>query len=408
MITPTSLAVDFRPRYRRHLVAVFALTNTIGYIAMVQILPVVLIPIAQDLGTSRTAIAAASTVSTLTGAAAAYPIGRLLDRRGGRALMTVGSAIGAASVAMWSQVTNLPALYAAFALIGLSLAMSTYESSFAVIVVATEPEHRNHSILTLTMVAGLCTYLVYPLLGWMNTEFGWRTSLIILSAVLALTAIPGHLWTVPSRTAHRERVQRRSGVSIRSAFGQRRFWLLMVAFVAQAGSVSAFLLLVVAYLLDQGHSVAVATSVPIAVGVLQILSRLVLTVAGGRLSTTLAATVAFAIQGLGLLMLPLAGPSITLTLLCVSAVGLGQGVGVIARPSILADTFGVTHFASVLAAITVPMALAKAGSPLLGAWLGDWRFLVVCGVLAMVAAAALLPLLGSKPDFRSTQPAATG
>jgi hypothetical protein len=59
----------------------------------------------------------------------------------------------------------------------------------------------------------------------------------------------------------------------------------------------------------------------------------------------------------------------------------------------LADNFGVTHFASTLAIITVPMAVAKAGSPLLGAWLSDWRFLVISGCMALVGAAALMPLV---------------
>jgi predicted MFS family arabinose efflux permease len=384
------------PRYRRYLVAVFALTNTVGYIAMIQILPVVLIPIADELGTSRTAIAGASTVSTLMGALAAFPIGRVLDRHGGRAIMTAGSGIGAASVLLWSQATNLWLLYLAFALIGLALSMSTYESAFAVIVVAYEPHQRDQSILTLTMIAGLATYLVYPLLGFMESEWGWRTTLVALAALLAVTGVPGHLWAIPSRQMHRERVTKRSGVPFRTALRQRKFWLLLIAFVAQAGSVSAFLLLIIAYLVDKGHPVAVATSVPIAVGVLQILSRLVLVVLGRRLALTPATAFAFAIQGLGLILLPFVGLSVPLTLLCVAAVGLGQGVGVIARPSILADNFGVLHFASVLAAITVPMALARAGSPLLAAWLGDWRFLIICGVLALIAAVALIPLIGAK------------
>ena len=105
---------------------------------------------------------------------------------------------------------------------------------------------------------------------------------------------------------------------------------------------------------------------------------------------------AFAVQAAGLLLLPLAGLSIPLTLLCVAAVGLGQGVGVIARPSILADSLGVAHFTSALAAITVPTALARAGLPLIATWLGDWRFLVMCGAVSMSGALALLPLLGHR------------
>ncbi len=43
--------------------------------------------------------------------------------------MTGGSAIGAVAVLLWSQVTSLAMLYVAFALIGLALVMSTYDSA---------------------------------------------------------------------------------------------------------------------------------------------------------------------------------------------------------------------------------------------------------------------------------------
>jgi predicted MFS family arabinose efflux permease len=387
------------------LIAALTLTSTVGYIAMIQVLPVVLIPMANELGQSRTAIAAASTVSTLMGALTAFPIGRLFDRHGGRMLMAGGSALGAAAMLLWSQAASLAVLYSAFALIGVSIALTTYEAAFAVLVVVAEPHQRDRAILAVTMIAGLATYLVYPALGWMNSEFGWRTTLIALGAALAVTSVPTHLWVIPSRRAHRARVQKHTGAPLGETLRQSRFWLLLVAFVAQAGSVSAFLLLMVAYLLDVGYSPAVATAMPVAVGVLQILSRLVLTAFGPRLRMTAVTAGAFAIQGAGLLLLPLTGLSIPLTVLCVSAVGLGQGIGVIARPTILADNFGVTHFASALAVITVPMAVAKAGSPLLGAWLSDWRFLVISGCVALVGAVALLPLVHADHMLASESPA---
>jgi predicted MFS family arabinose efflux permease len=368
-----------------------------GYIAMIQIIPVILIPMAADLGTSRTAIAAASTVSTLTGALAAFPAGRVLDRYGGRAVMTSGAAIGAIAVVLWAQANSLPTVYLSFVLIGFSITMCTYEAAFAVLVFATDPGHRDRAIITVAMIAGLATYLGYPVLGWMNGEFGWRTTLLILAVAFGATAVPGHLWIIPSGAVHRRQVAHRSGVPIGTALRQGRFWLLLIAFVGQAGSVSAFLLLAVAYLVDVGHSMAAATAMLVGIGVMQILSRLVLTTFARRIRLVPATSVAFAIQALGLLLLPLAGLSIPLCVLCVAAVGVGQGIGVIARPSILADSFGVAHFASVLAAITVPMAIARAGMPLLGAWLGDWRFLMICGTLALIGALALLPMVRVRP-----------
>jgi len=399
--TPVHPAPSVSDRHRRVLIVVFSLSSSLAYIAMIQMIPVILTAMAQDLGSSRAAIAGASTVSTLTGAVVAIPIGRTLDRFGGRVVMTLGAAIGVVAVVMWSQATSLAALYSSFVLIGSSTTMCTYEAAFAVLVFATERTTRDRAIIAVAMVAGLITYLVYPLLGWMNTEFGWRNSLLMLAAALGVIAVPGLWCAIPSRAAHRQQVAHRVGVPVGAAVRQGRFWLLLVAFVGQAGSAAAFLLMMIAYLQDMGHPVVVATAMPVAIGVMQIMSRLVLTAFAGRIRIVTATAVAFVIQAVGLLLLPVVGLSIPLCVLCVSAVGVGQGIGIIARPTILADSFGAAHFASVLAVLTVPIAIARASMPVLAAWLADGRFLVVCGVMALFAAAALLPL---RPKRQAAQP----
>jgi predicted MFS family arabinose efflux permease len=402
--TPVQAGPSVTERHRRLLIAVFSLSSSMAYIAMIQMIPVVLTSMADDLGSSRAAIAGASTVSTLVGALVAIPTGRILDRFGGRMVMTVGALIGVLAVVLWSQSTSLPTLYSSFVLIGFSTTACTYEAAFAVLVFATNPATRDRAIIAVAMIAGLLTYLVYPVLGWMNTELGWRDSLLVLATLLAATAVPGHWLAIPSRNAHREQVAHRAGVPAGSAVRQGRFWLLLVAFVGQAGSAAAFLLMMIAYLQDVGYPPVAATAMPVAIGIMQITSRLVLTAFADRIHIVSAAVVAFVIQAVGLLSLPMVGLSIPLCVLCVGAVGVGQGIAIIARPTILADTFGAAHFASVLAVLTVPIALARASMPVVAAWLADWRFLTVSGVLALVAAAALLPLRANR---RVPQPSPT-
>ncbi|MFE3280121.1 MFS transporter [Nocardia sp. NPDC059239] len=374
----------------RRLVAVFALTQTVGYGAMIQAFTTLLSPMAESLAATRTQIAGAATLSTLVGALAAVPVGHLLDRYGGRMLMTTGSAIGAVAVIVWSQAHTLTQLYLAFVLIGLALAMSTYEAAFAVLVAAGDPSCRDRAIVTVTMICGLATSFYYLLAGRLEAWWGWRNALVILAAMLVCVAVPLHLWAVPGRNAHRQRAVRHSGIPVGGALRDRRFWLLVVAFVAQSGSTSAFLLMMVSYFRDIGHSAATAAALPITVGTAQIGSRLALAPLARRFGMVAVTAVSFAVQGFGLVLLPLAGTAVPATVACVVAFGLGYGTSVVARPSIVADTFGVARFASIVAVMTVPIALSRAGAPLAAAWLSDWRFLVVMGVLALVAALALL------------------
>lgn len=381
---------DSRPLARR-LVWVFVLTNTVGYGALIQSFTVLLLPMSRDLDASRTAVAGATTLATLVGALAAIPIGTLLDRYGGRALMSTGSAIGVVGVLVWARAEDLPTLYTAFLLIGLALAMSTYEAAFAVLVVATDAAGRDRAFVIVTMLTGLGTSLYYPLTGWLESQIGWRMTLLVLAASLALTALPAHLWALPGRAAHTRRIVARAGLRVGHAMRSVRLWLLLLAFVAQAGATSAFLVAMVTYFRDIGFSPGTASSLPLAVGLLQITSRLALAPLAARFGMARVTAASFAIQGAGLLALPLAGTSVPLTLVCIACFGLGYGVSVVARPSIVAEAFGVAHFASILAVTTAPMALSRAGAPLGAVWLGDWRFLVAAGAMALLSAAALLP-----------------
>src|SRR5690606_18172225 len=77
----------------RRLVAVFVVSQTFTFVALMGAFPILLSAMAADLEVSRTQVAVASTISTLTGALTAFPAGRLLDRRGGRLTMTVGSVL---------------------------------------------------------------------------------------------------------------------------------------------------------------------------------------------------------------------------------------------------------------------------------------------------------------------------
>ena len=61
----------------------------------------------------------------------------------------------------------------------------------------------------------------------------------------------------------------------------------------------------------------------------------------------------FALQGAGVLVLMWAGSSTAGAAGFVALFGLGFGVGTIARPALLADTFGVVHYATVAGVMAV-------------------------------------------------------
>src|SRR5438552_2558080 len=171
------------------IVAALSVTETVTWGIIYYGFPVFLRPMEQDLGASRVAITAAFSIGLGVAALAALPVGRWIDRHGGRALMTVGSCLATLLTLAWARVESLPALYAVWFLMGLAMAATLYEPAFAV-VVSWFREGRDRALLIVTLVAGFASTIFMPIEAWLLTRIGWRHSLTLLAVVLAVITIP--------------------------------------------------------------------------------------------------------------------------------------------------------------------------------------------------------------------------
>lgn len=149
-------------RRRTGLVAALAITQTIGYGTLNYAFAVLLIPLAADLRTSTTTVTGSLTASVLISAVLAVPVGRCLDRHGGRALMTAGSLTGALLLVALAHVHTVAQLYAVQIGIGVASAASLYEAAFAVVIAVTTADQRSNALLALTVVAGFSSSIFYP------------------------------------------------------------------------------------------------------------------------------------------------------------------------------------------------------------------------------------------------------
>jgi predicted MFS family arabinose efflux permease len=372
------------------LVGGLAVTQTVGYGVLFYAFAVLLTPITVDLGASTAEVTGALTTAIVVAAGAAIPIGRWLDRHGGRALLTAGSLLGVVAVVAWSQVQHVWQLYAVFILIGLAGAASLYEAAFPVVIATVHPRHRDRALLVVTIVAGFASSIFFPLTGLLLDRFGWRSTLIVLAALLAIITVPVHASLVPSRVQfqHQQRAGHH-GAAVREALRDNRFWLLTVAFVAQAAAVSAVGVLLIGYLQLAGHTATLAAGLSGLLGVLSVTGRLVTTGIARRLGMTTVTATIFAVQAIGVLALPHLGQTMGGAAICVIAFGLGFGVATIARPAIVADRYGTARYATIAAGMTLPITLAKAFGPLAGAAITPNTFLTAAGVCCLVSAGLL-------------------
>ncbi|MFI7491383.1 MFS transporter [Micromonospora echinaurantiaca] len=380
----------------RRIVAALAITQTVGYGTLYYAYAVLLTPMAATLGASTTTVTGALTASVLAGALMTIPVGRWLDRHGGRGLMTIGSASATALVLAWSQVHTVWQLYAVMIGIGVTGAMVLYEPAFAVIVTWFTPERRSNALLVVTIVAGFASTIFLPLTGLLVEHLDWRTALIVLAAIHGLITVPLHAITIrrPSHPPTQHRRQERS-VSARTATRDIRFWLLVVTFVAHGAATSTMVVHLVGYLTSRGHPATFAATVTGLLGVLSVTGRIVLT-AARRLApmTTIVATI-FAIQAVAAACLPALAASRTGSIVAVIAFGLGFGVSSLAAPALLADRYGTTAYASIAGILALPVTISRATAPLAAAFLlhvtRDYRApLTAVAICCALAAAGVL------------------
>jgi predicted MFS family arabinose efflux permease len=388
------------------IVAALAVTQTVGYGVLYYAFAVLLQPMAASLHASTTAVTGALTASVLAGAAMAVPVGRWLDRHGGRALMTAGSVAATALVVAWSRVHTVGRLYAVLIGIGICAAMVLYEPALAIVVSWFDPPRRGKAVLAVIVVAGFASTIFLPLTGLLVDRYGWRTALLLLAVLHGAVAIPLHALAVrtPPRPASqgRQPSPRDRAAVVHAAMRDRRFWWLAVAFVAHGAAMSAMTVHLVGFLVHQGHPATFAATIAGLLGVLSVTGRLLLTGAQRRLRLPAVVAVVFAVQAAAALSLPVVGASRIGAALATVGFGLGFGAASLVKPTILADRYGTAAYASIAGILATPITLAKAVAPLGAASLltaGGYR-----PVLAMIGAACLIAAIGITARANSPTP----
>jgi predicted MFS family arabinose efflux permease len=116
--------------------------------------------------------------------------GWMIDRYGGRRVMTAGSILIAVGCVGIAVAHGLPVYYAAWTCIGLAMRLTLYEAAFAALVRIGGPDARR-PISQITLVGGLST-IFWPIGQALAEHLGWRGALLAYAA-FALLTIPLHL-----------------------------------------------------------------------------------------------------------------------------------------------------------------------------------------------------------------------
>ncbi|GAA4413132.1 MFS transporter [Fodinibacter luteus] len=408
------------------IVAVLAVTETVSWGVLYYAFVVFQVPMGDELGFSPAVLGGAFSLAVLLTGLVSVPVGRWLDARGPRGLMTTGSIVCALLVAAWSQVTSVTGLYLVMAGIGAARAAVLYDPAFAVVIRWFHAK-RSTALLAVTVVAGFASTIALPASHALIEALGWRGALLVLAGALAaltvlphwlvLRAEPADLGMHPDGAEHpppRHLVEGPPdhGSSVRATAGwalrQPLFRWYAAAFAAQACAVIVVAVHLVPFLLEHGHTAAFAATATGTLGALSVSGRLVLTGAARRIPVGVATAVMFTLQATGVLVLMTAGETVAGAATFVLLFGAGFGVGTIARPVLLAHGFGVARYATLAALMTVLTTVATTTGPfaagLARTVTGSYSPALV-GVLMLCAAATVSLLRATRLAASVTQEA---
>jgi MFS family permease len=153
--------------------------------------------ISSDLGWSRDIVYGGFTISLLVMGLASPIVGRLVDRRGGRTTMIMGSVVNAIGCIGLALSYRVEEYFAAWTVLGLGMRLTLYDAAFAALARIGGPEARC-SMSQITLMGGLGVSVFWPLGHILCEHFGWRTALVGYAGCAILT-IPLNLAIPDSR-----------------------------------------------------------------------------------------------------------------------------------------------------------------------------------------------------------------
>ncbi|MEU9700965.1 MFS transporter [Streptomyces sp. NPDC047981] len=347
-------------------------------------------------GWSTTATMAAFSLALVVSGIAGIPVGRVIDHRGPRMVMTAGSVAGAVSLVVIAVAPNLPVFFFGWVLAGFAMAATFYQPAFAALTWWFAPGHVR-ALTIVTLAGGLASTVFAPLTAVLADHFTWRTTFLVLAVILAVVTIPAHAVALRAPWPPAPPVPADVASTPRDVVRSRPFLLLGLAFMLSAFAMYAVVVTLVPLLIERGYTTSQAAWALGLGGAGQTLGRTLYASLARRTGTTTRTVILIVLGALTTAALAtVPGPYGLLIAVSVVA-GVVRGNLTLLQATAITDRWGTTHYGRLSGILSAPAMTASALAPfaaaLLAPPLGGTPQLF--GMLAGIGAAAALIAVGT-------------
>lgn len=227
--------------------------------------PLMMLPLTQEFGWTRTQYAFATTFMFVLGAVTGLVFGRIADRYGPRSILMVGALGGGGTMLLLSQQDgHLWQLYLAYALLG---AFGSSGLGYTKIMGTLFARHRGKA-LALFGAESTVAMATLPLLTHaLTVNLGWRGAYVVY-AVIMFALAPVLWWVIrgpglsgPAQVAAPSAVAPAEGLTPPQIRRDRTFWLVMLTAVLGGGLNAGLTAHIIAAITDKGFTPATAAGV---------------------------------------------------------------------------------------------------------------------------------------------------
>ena len=335
-------------------------------------------PLLRDLGVSRVAYAQINLVATLIGSLFCFGIGRLIDHRGARVVLTAVAAALGVVVMIMSQVTSVIAL-----LVFVTLTRGLGQSALSIVSLAMVGKWFRRrltwamAIYALAMSVGFM--LAFPAVGALVLASGWRVAWMTIGVCLLVVLTP-LAWVLvrstpesigeeidgePLAPAAINEAQRAS--TLTDALRTPAFWVFAIASSLYGLVASGIGLFNESILAERGFTPDIYHQALAVTAITGLAGNFVAGAWAERASLRWVLVSAMVIMGVGLVALPHVTTGMHVMLQAV-AMGIAGGFVMVVFFSFWGKAYGTTHLGRIQGAAQLLTVLASAVGPLLLAW----------------------------------------
>lgn len=330
--------------------------------------------LATEFGWSRGAISVAPSLNLIVGGFIAFFIGAASDRYGPRLILAASTILVGALFVFASRIDALWHLYAIVGVL-LGVAMSS------VYLVPTTTVSRwfvdRRGLALGILLAGLnLAFVTGPRLSaFLIERLGWRTTYLVLGALVWILAIPGSMLTrfPPAATGPgtaADRAIASGGSTIRQALADRRLWLLVTAWMLLGFNQMMMSIHLVSYVKDRGVTLERAALALTILGTGTIFGRILIGMAADRIGTKPIFWFCLTIQ-ITTLLAVIAAPSLSVLNFLLFWLGLSAAGTDTTLVKGAVETFGVRAIGAVMGVLSLGWRCGAALGPTVAGFIYD-------------------------------------